>query len=144
MSSQTDHRSARWVGQRVWPSLLARLSSSGLGRVGRLQRGYVLQWAIVVSFIGILVVVPVAVLAGTTFRTQSKVEDNTQAYYATESAVYTVIADLVRGADAFPVPPQTYTPPDVDFGEGTPSVTISELDPKTVSTPEGHQVRALR
>ena len=93
-----------------------------------------LQWAIVVSLVGVFVVIPVALLATSSFQGQSRVEDNTRAFYTIEGAVYGIVADLINGADAVPLPPNTYTPPDLEFGEVAPEVFIERHEPETLAT----------
>ena len=92
---------------------LLRSLWSLVDRLHRSQEGFLLQWAIVVSLVGVFVVLPVAVLATSSFRGQSRVEDNTRAFYTIEGAVYGIVADLINGADAIPLPPDSYTPPPI-------------------------------
>jgi hypothetical protein len=64
-----------------------------------------------VSVVGMLVAVPVAVLVGSAFLAQGKVEDELTNYYAADAVVYAIVSDLKRGADPSPLPPHTYIPP---------------------------------
>ena len=84
--------------------------------------------AIIASIMGLAIVVPTAVLVGTAALRQGDFEDKTRSFYLTESAIQAVISDLQRGADGYPLPPNEYIPPTVNFQDAVPNVTIRSLE----------------
>ena len=100
----------------------------------RHQEGFILQWTLMAALVGVFVVVPVVVLAGSFFRGQGRIEDATRSLYAADAAIHAVIEDLIRGADARPISPFTYTPPTVDLGEIVPSISVDVVQTQTLAT----------
>ncbi len=109
-----------------------------LSLVDRRQGGFILPWAILVSLLGVLIAVPVITLVGNNFRGHRIVEDTTRQYYVADASIRAVMEDLIRGADAAPIPPNTYTPPVVNLGEDVPQISVQVLESETLAT-----VRAL-
>ena len=75
----------RRTGARVvalWRRVLPRATG-----VLRPEQGFLLQWTVLVSAVGIVVALPVAVLSTQGFRIQGEVQDQAKGYYAAESAV---------------------------------------------------------
>ena len=106
-------------------------AASYLGYVLRGQRGAILPVAIILSFVGLAVVVPTVVLIGTAALRQGDFEDKARESYLTDAAVTAVTAvieDLIRGADANPLPPVDYIPPTVNFDSEVPNVLVRGLD----------------
>jgi hypothetical protein len=75
-----------------------------------------------------------ATLLGTHIRTGAAAEDGERLYYALESSVEAVMADLVRGADALD---PSYVPATTTLNDITPSVTTTA--PGAVATPTAIQ-----
>ena len=117
--------------------MLRKITRSLLSKLLYGEYGYILPWALTVSLVGAFIVAPLAVLASTAFRNQARAEDNTRAFYAGEAGVYSVMADLFRGADGAPLPPNTYTPSTTGFGDPSPIISIQELEPQTLKTLRG-------
>ncbi len=92
------------------------------------QEGAVLSLAILAVAIGLLVVVPVAVVVATTARSQGNLLDDSNARYLAEAGVLAVVEDLVRGADGDPVDLLDYLPPVVNFDSRVPFTTITAQD----------------
>ena len=107
-----------------WPDRLAL----------RGQGGFILPIAVIATLMGTLTVLPVALLVAAQFRSQAAGEDITQDYYVADAAIQAVVSDLLRGADAAPVPPLDYLPPTVNFENVVPLISVSTLETETLST----------
>ncbi|MBI4281917.1 MAG: hypothetical protein HY672_00300 [Chloroflexi bacterium] len=103
-------------------------------QVLRRQEGFVLPWAIIIILLGVFIVVPVITMAGNAFRGHSRLEDQVRSFYAADAVVHAVMSDLVRGADAAPLPPNTYTAPIIDFGDIIPLIAVQVLESRTLAT----------
>lgn len=104
--------------------VLSRFLSAAAGWFHGSQRGFILQWTIVVMVVGITVAVPVAALVTRQFSAQGRVEDSTRAYYAAEAGILAVAEDLSRGAAAAPRPPYDYIPPTVNVDDLVPAISV--------------------
>jgi hypothetical protein len=81
-----------------------------------------------------LTIIAAVTLLDSHFRSIAKAGDGERAYYALDSAVETVLADLVRGADATSA---SYTPSPATLNEITPSIAITT--PVTGAAPAATQ-----
>ncbi|MBI4305026.1 MAG: hypothetical protein HY678_01780, partial [Chloroflexi bacterium] len=98
------------------------------------QRGLILPWAMMAVLLGAFIAVPVVTLTASAIRGHARVEDESRNYYAADAQIHAVIEDLKRGADASPLPPNTYSAPLIDFGEVVPSVSVDVIESQTLAT----------
>ena len=110
------------------PVKALKRASSFIGHILRAQAGMILPLAIIASFLGLAVIIPTAVLIGTAALRQGDFEDKAREFYLTDAGVTAVIEDLIRGADANPLPPVDYVPPTVNFNAEVPNIFIRGLD----------------
>lgn len=96
------------------------------------QGGQALALALIVIVVASLIIVPVVMLAGTSFLSNRSAQYEAYTVAAAQAGVEAVAADLVRGADAVAV---SYSPPSVTVNDITPSVTVSNPVAAALPTP---------
>lgn len=107
-----------------------RIEGSLLRGLPKGQGGQALALALIVVVVASLIIVPVVMLAGTSFLSNRSAQYEAYTVAAAQAGVEATAADLVRGADALAV---SYSPPSVTVNDITPSVTVS--NPVTAALP---------